>query len=139
MRHQFKDAGVRALVYLNVFGKLVEEVLPDTRIEYLIEARMGDLLPALKGWLVNSVVKSVKKMVPDYRLPQALPFRQALKQGQGHALQPVRVGLEDVAVLQYTGGTTGVSKGRCSPTATWWRTCCRSTPSFPSSARMACR
>ena len=82
MRHQFKDAGVRALVYLNVFGKLVEEVLPDTRIEYLIEARMGDLLPALKGWLVNSVVKSVKKMVPDYRLPQALPFRQALKQGQ---------------------------------------------------------
>ncbi|HFL2833311.1 TPA: long-chain-fatty-acid--CoA ligase FadD2, partial [Pseudomonas aeruginosa] len=63
MRHQFKDAGVRALVYLNVFGKLVEEVLPDTRIEYLIEARMGDLLPALKGWLVNSVVKSVKKMV----------------------------------------------------------------------------
>ncbi|MCO3468784.1 long-chain-fatty-acid--CoA ligase [Pseudomonas aeruginosa] len=111
MRHQFKDAGVRALVYLNVFGKLVEEVLPDTRIEYLIEARMGDLLPALKGWLVNSVVKSVKKMVPDYRLPQALPFRQALKQGQGHALQPVRVGLEDVAVLQYTGGTTGVSKG----------------------------
>ena len=111
MRHQFKDAGVRALVYLNVFGKLVEEVLPDTRIEYLIEARMGDLLPALKGWLVNSVVKSVKKMVPDYCLPQALPFRQALKQGQGHALQPVRVGLEDVAVLQYTGGTTGVSKG----------------------------
>ncbi|MCB2572818.1 AMP-binding protein, partial [Listeria monocytogenes] len=58
-----------------------------------------------------SVVKSVKKMVPDYRLPQALPFRQALQQGQGHALQPVRVGLEDVAVLQYTGGTTGVSKG----------------------------
>ena len=139
MRHQFKDAGVRALVYLNVFGKLVEEVLPDTRIEYLIEARMGDLLPALKGWLVNSVVKSVKKMVPDYRLPQALPFRQALKQGQGHALQPVRVGLEDVAVLQYTGGTTGSRRGRCSPTATWWRTCCRSTPSFPSSAKMACR
>ncbi len=111
MRHQFKDAGVRALVYINLFGKLVEEVLPDTEIEYLIEARMGDLLPGLKGWLVNTLVKKVKKMVPDFHLPQAVPFKEALKQGQGHALKPVRVGLEDIAVLQYTGGTTGVAKG----------------------------
>ncbi|MDH4581174.1 long-chain-fatty-acid--CoA ligase [Pseudomonas sp. BN415] len=111
MRHQFKDAGVRALVYINLFGKLVEEVLPDTEIEYLIEARMGDLLPSLKGWLVNTVVKKLKKMVPDYHLPQAVSFKEALKQGQGHALKPVRVGLEDIAVLQYTGGTTGVAKG----------------------------
>ncbi|UCO96872.1 long-chain-fatty-acid--CoA ligase FadD2 [Metapseudomonas lalkuanensis] len=111
MRHQFKDAGVRALVYINLFGKLVEEVLPDTEIEYLIEARMGDLLPSLKGWLVNTVVKSLKKMVPDYHLPQAVHFKDVLKQGQGHALKPVRVGLEDIAVLQYTGGTTGVAKG----------------------------
>ncbi|MDH4874224.1 long-chain-fatty-acid--CoA ligase FadD2 [Pseudomonas sp. BN515] len=111
MRHQFKDAGVRALVYINLFGKLVEEVLPDTEIEYLIEARMGDLLPSLKGWLVNTVVKSVKKMVPDYHLPQAVHFKDVLRQGQGHALKPVRVSLEDIAVLQYTGGTTGVAKG----------------------------
>ncbi|WP_137823863.1 long-chain-fatty-acid--CoA ligase FadD2 [Pseudomonas sp. D(2018)] len=111
MRHQFKDAGVRALVYINLFGKLVEEVLPDTEIEYLIEARMGDLLPSLKGWLVNTVVKKLKKMVPDYHLPQAVSFKEALKLGQGHALKPVRVGLEDIAVLQYTGGTTGVAKG----------------------------
>ncbi|MDE3735290.1 long-chain-fatty-acid--CoA ligase FadD2 [Pseudomonas resinovorans] len=111
MRHQFKDAGVRALVYINLFGKLVEEVLPDTEIEYLIEARMGDLLPSLKGWLVNNVVKKLKKMVPDYHLPQAVSFKEALKLGQGHALKPVRVGLEDIAVLQYTGGTTGVAKG----------------------------
>ncbi|MDA8486413.1 long-chain-fatty-acid--CoA ligase FadD2 [Pseudomonas resinovorans] len=111
MRHQFKDAGVRALVYINLFGKLVEEVLPDTEIEYLIEARMGDLLPSLKGWLVNTVVKSLKKMVPDYHLPQAVHFKDVLKQGQGHALKPVRVSLEDIAVLQYTGGTTGVAKG----------------------------
>ena len=111
MRHQFKDAGVRALVYLNVFGKLVQEVLPDTEIEYLIEARMGDLQPALKGWLVNTVVKHVKKMVPDYSLPQAVGFKDALKQGRGQPLKPVSVTLDDIAVLQYTGGTTGVAKG----------------------------
>lgn len=111
MRHQFKDAGVRALVYLNMFGKLVQDVLPDTEIDYLIEAKMGDLLPSLKGWLVNTVVKKVKKMVPDYHLPQAIAFKGALKQGQGHALKPVKVAQEDIAVLQYTGGTTGVAKG----------------------------
>ncbi|TBV00388.1 long-chain-fatty-acid--CoA ligase FadD2 [Phytopseudomonas dryadis] len=111
MRHQFQDAGVRALVYLNLFGKRVQEVLPDTDIDYLIEARMGDLLPTLKGWLVNTVVKKVKKMVPDYHLPQALPFKQVLSQGRAHALRPVAAGQGDIAVLQYTGGTTGVAKG----------------------------
>ncbi|MBO3276412.1 long-chain-fatty-acid--CoA ligase FadD2 [Pseudomonas schmalbachii] len=111
MRHQFKDSGARALVYVNLFGKLVQEVLPDTGIEYLIEARMGDLLPPLKGLLVNAVVKHVKKMVPDYSLPAAVRFTEALRLGRGHALQPVKVGLGDLAVLQYTGGTTGVAKG----------------------------
>lgn len=111
MRHQFKDSGARALVYVNLFGKLVQEVLPDTGIEYLIEARMGDLLPSLKGLLVNTVVKHVKKMVPQYSLPQAVRFKDALRQGRGHGLQPVKVGLDDIAVLQYTGGTTGVAKG----------------------------
>jgi long-chain acyl-CoA synthetase len=111
MRHQFKDAGVRALVYLNMFGKLVQEVLGDTEIEYLIEARMGDPMPSLKGWLVNTLVKKVKKMVPDYHLPQAVPFKQALAEGHGYDLRPVKVGHDDVAVLQYTGGTTGVAKG----------------------------
>jgi long-chain acyl-CoA synthetase len=111
MRHQFKDAGVRGLVYLNIFGKLVQDVLPDTEIEVLIEARMGDLLPSLKGWLVNTLVKRVKKMVPDYQLPQAVSFKEVLKLGQGNALQPVPATLDDVAVLQYTGGTTGVAKG----------------------------
>ncbi|MCJ8169805.1 long-chain-fatty-acid--CoA ligase FadD2 [Atopomonas sediminilitoris] len=111
MRHQFTDAGVRALVYVNLFGALVQEVLADTQIEYLIEARMGDMQPLLKGMLVNAVVKHVKKMVPDYRLPQALPFKQVLAKGQGASLKPVQVSLDDIAVLQYTGGTTGVSKG----------------------------
>jgi len=111
MRHQFKDSGARALVYLNMFGKLVQEVLPDTGIDFLIEAKMGDMLPTAKGWLVNTVVARVKKMVPEYSLPQALPFKQALRQGKGHALKPVQSGHDDIAVLQYTGGTTGVAKG----------------------------
>ena len=111
MRHQFKDSGARALVYLNMFGKLVQEVLPDTGIEVLIEAKMGDLLPLAKGWLVNTVVARVKKMVPAYHLPHAVPFRQVMRQGRGHALKPVQVTLDDVAVLQYTGGTTGLPKG----------------------------
>ena len=86
MRHQFKDSGARALVYLNMFGKRVQEVLPDTGIEYLIEAKMGDLLPTAKGWLINTVVDKLKKMVPAYHLPQAVSFKHVLRQGQrlGH-------------------------------------------------------
>ncbi|MBI6954961.1 long-chain acyl-CoA synthetase [Pseudomonas sp. TE6288] len=111
MRHQFKDSGARALVYLNMFGKRVQEVLPDTGIEYLIEAKMGDLLPAAKGWLINTVVDKLKKMVPAYRLPQAVSFKHVLRQGQRLNHQPVAQTLDDVAVLQYTGGTTGLAKG----------------------------
>lgn len=111
MRHQFKDSGARALVYLNMFGKRVQEVLPDTGIEYLIEAKMGDLLPPLKGWLINTVVDKLKKMVPAYHLPQAVSFKQVLRQGRELAHKPVPQTLDDVAVLQYTGGTTGLAKG----------------------------
>ncbi|MFB4392229.1 MULTISPECIES: long-chain-fatty-acid--CoA ligase FadD2 [unclassified Pseudomonas] len=111
MRHQFKDSGARALVYLNMFGNRVQQVLPDTDIEYLIEAKMGDLLPTAKGWLVNTVVDKVKKMVPAYRLPQAVPFKQVLRQGRELTHKAVPRSLEDIAVLQYTGGTTGLAKG----------------------------
>mgnify|MGYP003637283601 FL=1 len=111
MRHQFKDSGAKALVFLNMFGHLVEEVAPDTEIKYLFEARMGDMLPAAKGWLVNTVVKKVKKMVPSFNLPQAVSFKAALKAGKGKTPTPVQKTHDDVAVLQYTGGTTGPSKG----------------------------
>ena len=111
MRHQFKDSGARALVYLNVFGQKVQEVLPDTDLQYLIEAKMGDMMPAAKGWLVNTLVRKVKKMVPDYSLPQAVSFKSALRQGRGLGIKPLNVGLNDIAVLQYTGGTTGLAKG----------------------------
>ncbi|WP_282413356.1 long-chain-fatty-acid--CoA ligase FadD2 [Pseudomonas sp. PS01299] len=111
MRHQFKDSGARALVYLNMFGQKVQEVLPDTDIQYLIEAKMGDMMPTAKGWLINTVVSKVKKMVPDYSLPQAISFKSALRLGRGLGIKPVKVGLDDIAVLQYTGGTTGLAKG----------------------------
>jgi len=111
MRHQFKDSGARALVYLNMFGKRVQEVLPDTSIEYLIEAKMGDLLPTAKGWLINTVVDKVKKMVPAYHLPQAIAFKQVLRDGRALSHKPVVLSLDDIAVLQYTGGTTGLAKG----------------------------
>ncbi|SEB59051.1 long-chain acyl-CoA synthetase [Pseudomonas saponiphila] len=111
MRHQFKDSGARALVYLNVFGQKVQEVLGDTDIQFLIEAKMGDMLSSAKGWLVNTVVDKVKKMVPAYHLPQAIAFKSALRLGRGQGIKPLQVGLEDLAVLQYTGGTTGLAKG----------------------------
>ncbi|PKM05213.1 MAG: long-chain fatty acid--CoA ligase [Gammaproteobacteria bacterium HGW-Gammaproteobacteria-6] len=111
MRHQFKDSGAKALIYMNLFGHLVEEVLPDTDLKYLFEARMGDMLPGFKGWLVNTVVKKVKKMVPAFKLPQAISFKAALKAAKGKSPNAVTKTLDDVAVLQYTGGTTGPSKG----------------------------
>ena len=111
MRHQFKDSGARALVYLNMFGKLVQEVLPDTHIKHLIEARLGDLMPAAKGWLVNTLVDKVKKKVPAFDLPQAVGVKRALRLGHGRTPTPVPLTLGHIAVLQYTGGTTGLSKG----------------------------
>ncbi|MCL6700567.1 long-chain-fatty-acid--CoA ligase FadD2 [Pseudomonas sp. T1.Ur] len=111
MRHQFKDSGARALVYMNLFGQKVQEVLPDTDLQYLIEAKMGDLMPTAKGWLVNTVVSKVKKMVPAYSLPQAISFKSALRLGRGQGIKPLNVSLDDIAVLQYTGGTTGLAKG----------------------------
>jgi long-chain acyl-CoA synthetase len=111
MLHQFKDSGARALVYLNIFGKNVEQVLADTDIQYLIEVKMGDMQSAAKGWLINTVVDKVKKMVPEYHLPQAVSFKSVLRQGRGDHLKPVQLDLDDIAVLQYTGGTTGLPKG----------------------------
>ncbi|MCI3946712.1 long-chain fatty acid--CoA ligase [Pseudomonas syringae] len=111
MRHQFQDSGAKALVYLNLFGKLVQEVLPDTAIEYLIEVKMGDMQSAAKGWLVNTIVDKVKKLVPAFQLPQAVGFKRALRLGRDSRIEPVPQGLDDIAVLQYTGGTTGLAKG----------------------------
>jgi long-chain acyl-CoA synthetase len=96
---------------MNLFGQKVEQVLPETDIQFLIEAKMGDLMPSAKGWLVNTLVDKVKKMVPAYRLPQAVSFKSALRLGRGQPIKPLNARLDDVAVLQYTGGTTGLAKG----------------------------
>ena len=111
LEHQFNDAGAKALVTLANMAHLVEQVLPSTGIKTLIVTEVGDMLPPLKRLLVNSVVKYVKKMVPAYSLPHAIKFTTVMKQGRGKIVRESNPASSDVAVLQYTGGTTGVAKG----------------------------
>jgi long-chain acyl-CoA synthetase len=111
LEHQFNDSGAKALVTLANMAHLVEQVLPKTGVKTLIITEVGDMLPPLKRLLVNSVVKYVKKMVPAYHLPQAIKFTAALAQGRGKIVRESNPVNSDIAVLQYTGGTTGVAKG----------------------------
>ncbi len=111
LEHQLKDSGARAIVILENFAHVLQQVVANTSIEAVVVTGMGDLLGGVKSLLVNAVVRHVKKMVPAWDLPEALSFRAVLKQGAALTLQPVQVGHQDLAVLQYTGGTTGVSKG----------------------------
>lgn len=111
MKHQFTDAGVKAVVIAENFCANLEEVLADTEIKTVITTSLGEMLGFLKKRLVNFVVRSVKKMVPKYSLPQAVSFKTALEEGKGKALPNFEGKPEDVIALQYTGGTTGVSKG----------------------------
>jgi long-chain acyl-CoA synthetase len=110
LRHQLDDSGAKAIVVLDNFAATLQEVLAQTHIEHVITTGIGDLLGA-KGVLINFVLKHVKKMVPAYQLPRAVRFRDALSLGATHTLQPVSLGHDDIAFLQYTGGTTGVAKG----------------------------
>lgn len=111
LEHQFKDSGAKALVCLANMAHLAEKVVPKTDVRHVIITEVADLLPPLKRLLVNSVVKYVKKMVPAYHLPKAVRFNDALAKGKGQPVTEVNPGAHDVAVLQYTGGTTGVAKG----------------------------
>jgi long-chain acyl-CoA synthetase len=110
LQHQLADSGAEALVVLENFAHTAADVIGKTSVKHVIVATMGDLLGA-KGLLVNFVVRSIKKMVPAWSLPNAVPFRRMLAEGARLTLQPVNVGHEDAAFLQYTGGTTGISKG----------------------------
>ena len=111
MKHQFKDSGAKAIVILDLFASKLDEIIADTDIEHVILARFGDMLGGLKGFITNFVVKYIRKMVPAYSLPTAVPFKQALSIGSDcRYLQP-EIKSDDVGFLQYTGGTTGVSKG----------------------------
>jgi len=111
MKHQFTDAGVKAIVILANFGQNLEKIIHETPIETVIITEIGDMLGGFKKTLVNFVVKNVKKMVPPFSLPGAIPFNEAMRKGaDGKYIQHI-IDNEEVAFLQYTGGTTGVSKG----------------------------
>lgn len=109
--HQLNDSGAKALVYLENFGTVVEASLSETNIQHLITTQVGDMLPAPKGQIINFVLKHVKKMVPKNGINNAVVFKQALVQGSKSSATDADTELEDIAFLQYTGGTTGVSKG----------------------------
>ncbi len=108
---QLKDADAKAIVILENFAATLEKCLSHTPIQHVVLCAMGDRLGWLKGWVVNHVVRRVKKMVPAFSLPQAVRFNDALTRGERCALTLPSIDGEDLAVLQYTGGTTGVSKG----------------------------
>ncbi len=111
MEHQFKDAGVSAIVIVANFAYNLQTILDKVPAKHIIVTQMGDMLGTLKGAIVDFVVKRVKKMVPDYRIPNMISFKSVLKQGAALKYTKPDVKIEDVAVLQYTGGTTGISKG----------------------------
>jgi long-chain acyl-CoA synthetase len=111
LEHQLKDSGAKAIVLFENFGTTLQQVLHEVPTKHVVLASMGDMLGLFKGTLVNYVVRNVKKLVPAFQLPGAVRFNDALARGRREAFKPAKVGPDDVAVLQYTGGTTGVSKG----------------------------
>ena len=111
LQHQLTDSGSEAIIVLENFATTVQEVLPHTQVKHVIVATMGDLLGGLKGTIVNFVVRKIKKMVPAFSLPGAISFNKMLAEGAGMTLTPANQGHDDIVFLQYTGGTTGVSKG----------------------------
>ena len=111
LQHQLIDSGAEAIVVLENFAHTVEQVLDKTSVRHVVVATMGDLLGPVKGTIVNFVVRKVKKMVPAFSLPTAVGFNKVLAEGARLPFKAATLGHDDIAFLQYTGGTTGVSKG----------------------------
>ncbi len=111
LEHQLKDSGAEAIIILENFAHTLQKVIAHTSIKVAVVASMGDLLGAAKGTLVNFVVRNLKKMVPEFSLPHAVRWRRAVSEGGAMQLQSPSLGHSDIAFLQYTGGTTGLSKG----------------------------
>lgn len=111
LEHQLKDSGATTIVIVENFAHTLEQVIAHTAIKQVVVTPMGEMLGALKGTLVNLVLRHVKKMVPAWRLPTAQRFNAILAAGRRHGFRPVVLGHDDIAFLQYTGGTTGLSKG----------------------------
>ena len=111
MEHQFNDSGAKALVCLANMAHMAEEVVPKTGVKHVIVTELGDMLPPLKRLLINAAVKYLKKMVPSYNIPGMVRFNDAMAKGRSLSLAEASPASGDIAVLQYTGGTTGVAKG----------------------------
>ena len=111
VEHQLRDAGAKAIVIAENFASVLQQVLGSTPVKHVVTTQLGDLLPLPKRWIVNFMVSKVKKMVPAWRIDGATDFLAALERGAATSLKPVRIARDDIAFLQYTGGTTGVSKG----------------------------
>ena len=109
--HQLTDSGAKAMVIIENFAKTLQNTLSETPVKHIVTTKVGDMLPWAKRTIADLVVRYVKKMVPDFNLPGHVNFRKALSIGHAHGFTPVELQNTDVALLQYTGGTTGVAKG----------------------------
>jgi long-chain acyl-CoA synthetase len=111
LRHQLKDSGARCIVILENFAHTLQEIIADTDVDHVVTTGIGDLLSWPRSTVTNFLLRHVKRAVPKYRFAKSTPLRRALREGSAERLDPVDLGFADIAYLQYTGGTTGVSKG----------------------------
>jgi long-chain acyl-CoA synthetase len=111
LEHQLKDSGARAIVIVENFAQTLQQILGKTKVRHVITTQVGDMLPIPRRWLVNLVIRYVRKMVPPWQIADATTLADALERGGSARFSPVDIGAEDLAFLQYTGGTTGVAKG----------------------------
>jgi len=111
MKHQFTDSDVKGIIIAENFAHNLEKILPETSIKVIITTTIGEMLGSVKGSMVDFTVRTVKRMIPKFNLPNPIPYRTALKQGKGFKIQDFENKPDSVVMHQYTGGTTGLSKG----------------------------